>query len=265
MSQIGSVDMEDKMRRLAFLALMASAVAAPVWAQDEPDLAFTHDRHDRQSQTAPRMRDRDRDRDAPPMAGAARPAELSSRSPRAEDRPRARHDSWHPRRPSTEDRQRVVMAPDRDQPRYDRADRDGRDPRPSSDAERRWDDDRGYDRDRKADHWRSDYGRRDSSWNRSWRADRRYDWQRYRDRHRSLYRVPHYRLPYGYRHDYRRVFIGIYLDRYLFGRAYWIADPWAYRLPPAYGAYRWIRYYDDVVLIDLRNGRVMDVIYDFFW
>ena len=51
----------------------------------------------------------------------------------------------------------------------------------------------------------------------------------------------------------------------LFGRNYWIADPWAYRLPPAYGSYRWVRYYNDAVLVDLRTGFVADVIYGIFW
>jgi hypothetical protein len=36
-------------------------------------------------------------------------------------------------------------------------------------------------------------------------------------------------------------------------------------LPAAYGSYRWVRYYDDVLLVDVRNGRVVDVIRDFFW
>lgn len=31
------------------------------------------------------------------------------------------------------------------------------------------------------------------------------------------------------------------------------------------GPVRWIRYYDDVLLIDTRDGYVVDVIYDFFY
>ena len=37
-----------------------------------------------------------------------------------------------------------------------------------------------------------------------------------------------------------------------------------YRLPPADGPYRWVRYYGDVLLVDVRNGYVVDVIHDFF-
>ena len=41
--------------------------------------------------------------------------------------------------------------------------------------------------------------------------------------------------------------------------------PWQYRLPPAYGPYRWVRYHNDAVLIDTYTGEVEDVIYGFFW
>ena len=50
-----------------------------------------------------------------------------------------------------------------------------------------------------------------------------------------------------------------------FGSRYWISDPWRYRLPPVYGPYRWVRYYDDALLVDIYSGEVVDVIYDFFW
>ena len=50
-----------------------------------------------------------------------------------------------------------------------------------------------------------------------------------------------------------------------FGSRYQINDPWRYRLPAVYGPYRWVRYYDDVLLVDIYSGEVVDVIYDFFW
>ena len=31
------------------------------------------------------------------------------------------------------------------------------------------------------------------------------------------------------------------------------------------GPYRWVRYYDDVLLVDIYSGEVVDVIHDFFW
>ncbi|NCU12022.1 MAG: RcnB family protein [Sphingomonadaceae bacterium] len=59
--------------------------------------------------------------------------------------------------------------------------------------------------------------------------------------------------------------IGFFLDALFFGEDYWIADPAYYRLPEAYGPYRWVRYYDDAVLVNIYSGEVVDVIYDFFW
>jgi len=59
--------------------------------------------------------------------------------------------------------------------------------------------------------------------------------------------------------------VGFFLDSLFFQPRYFINDPWAYRLPPAHGPYRWIRYYDDVMMIDCYTGEVVDVIHDFFW
>lgn len=112
--------------------------------------------------------------------------------------------------------------------------------------------------------WRGN-DNRGRDWDRtSWRRDSRYDWQRYRDRNRSTYRIGRYYAPYqGY--SYRRIGLGFSLGSMFYGNRYWINDPWQYRLPQTYGAYRWIRYYDDVLLVDTYTGQVVDVIYDFFW
>ena len=101
-------------------------------------------------------------------------------------------------------------------------------------------------------------------WNHSWRNDRRYDWRSYRQAHRNHYRLGRYYSPYrDYR--YRRLSIGISLGSAFYGSRYWINNPGYYRLPAAYPGTRWIRYYDDVLLIDTYTGEVIDVIYDFFW
>lgn len=102
------------------------------------------------------------------------------------------------------------------------------------------------------------------NWNRDWRQDRRYDWRDWRNEHREIYRIGRYNPPYrGY--AYRRLGIGIFLDQGFFGDDYWINDPGMYRLPPAYGPYRWVRYYDDALMVNIYDGEVVDVIYDFFW
>ena len=103
-----------------------------------------------------------------------------------------------------------------------------------------------------------------SSWNRNWRNDNRYDWQRYRYSNRNLFRSGGYYSPYrGY--SYNRLSIGLFLDSLFYSNRYWLSDPYQYRLPPAPYGTQWVRYYDDVVLVDVYTGEVLDVIYDFFW
>ena len=138
------------------------------------------------------------------------------------------------------------------------------------DNQRNWQNDRG-DNNR---NWQND--RRDNNqayrsnrgnyqqWNRNWRNNNQYDWQRYRTYNRNAYHLSPYYAPYrGY--SYRRLGVGFYLDPLFFGQDYWIGDPGYYRLPDVYGPYRWVRYYDDAVLVDVYSGEVVDVIYDFFW
>jgi hypothetical protein len=125
---------------------------------------------------------------------------------------------------------------------------------------RNWRNDRTDRRD-----WR-DGDRRDrrTSWNRSWRNDNRYDWQRWRYSNRNIFHIGRYYSPYR-NYGYNRFSIGLILDPLFFGRDYWIGDPWQYRLPPAPPGTQWIRYYDDVLLVDVYSGEVLDAIYDFFW
>lgn len=102
-------------------------------------------------------------------------------------------------------------------------------------------------------------------WNRSdWRRNQRYDWHRYRAANRSLFNIGRYYSPYR-NHRYNRLSIGITLGSGFYSNRYTINDPWRYRLPEVYGPYRWVRYYDDVLLVDIYSGEVVDAIYDFFW
>ena len=143
---------------------------------------------------------------------------------------------------------------------------------------------RNYQQDRRGDRYRDDrrdnrdswdnggqwgrndgrYGQRSYSWSRNWRNDNRYDWQRYRYSNRNAFHRGPYYAPYrGY--GYNRLGIGIVLDSLFYSRNYWIDDPFDYRLPPTPPGTQWIRYYNDVVLVDVYSGEVVDVIYDFFW
>ena len=91
------------------------------------------------------------------------------------------------------------------------------------------------------------------------------DWRGYREQHRALFHVGRYVAPRGYGFGYRPFGRGYLLPRFFYARNYWIADPYAYRLPYAGWPYRWVRYYDDALLIDVRTGRVADAIRGFFW
>ena len=126
---------------------------------------------------------------------------------------------------------------------------------------------RGGDWDRndgRGDRWSDNRGSRRSSWNRNWRSDNRFDWQRYRYSNRNLFRSGGYYSPYrGY--SYNRLNIGFILNSLFYSNRYWLSDPYQYRLPPAPYGTQWVRYYNDVVLVDVYTGEVLDVIYDFFW
>lgn len=101
------------------------------------------------------------------------------------------------------------------------------------------------------------------SWSSHWRSDRRYDWHNWRSRNRSLFRLGFYSDPFGW--NYRPYSIGWRMWPSYYSRNYWLNDPWQYRLPYAPPGYRWIRYWDDAILVDTWNGQVVDVIYNFFW
>ena len=107
------------------------------------------------------------------------------------------------------------------------------------------------------------HDRRHSAWDTGWRDNRSYDWRDYRSRYSSLYNLSNYYDPY--RNGYRRFSIGFSLWPSYYSSRYWLNDPWQYRLPAAYGPYRWVRYYDDALLVNVYTGQVADVIHSFFW
>ena len=142
----------------------------------------------------------------------------------------------------------------RNQNGYDRrGDRDGRD----------WRNDRNGRNDRNWRDGRNDRNRH-TDWNRGWRNDNRYNWSSWRSRNRNAFHLSPYYAPYR-NWSYRRFSVGLFLDSLFYDQRYWIGDPYDYRLPPAPYGTRWVRYYDDVILVDVYTGEVLDVIYDFFW
>ncbi len=101
------------------------------------------------------------------------------------------------------------------------------------------------------------------NWRGDWRNDRRYNWRDYRTRNRSRFHLGIYIDPFGWRH--RPYSVGWRMWPGHYRSSYWLNDPWSYRLPYAPAGYRWIRYYDDAVLVDTWSGEVVDVIRNFFW
>ena len=216
----------------------------------------------------------------PDWRGADRPDQRAEQrpDPRFERRP-----DWQ--RPDRPDRPPVIGNDERrgwEQRRgieqrgeWDRQQRDRRD-WDRAQTDRRWSDDRaraqrGQDRNWGDRDWgnrgwsdRGGYDRR-NGWDRQWRNDGRYDWSRYRALNRGAYRLPRYYAPSGWGYGYRRFGIGVSLAPVLFSQSYWIDDPFTYRLPEAYGPYRWVRYYDDALLVDIRTGQVVDTVYDIFF
>jgi Ni/Co efflux regulator RcnB len=95
------------------------------------------------------------------------------------------------------------------------------------------------------------------------RREARQDWRDYRRSHRQVYRRPAYVGPRGY--VYRPVSVGYRFAPMYYSSRYVIADPYRYRLPMAHRGARWIRYGNDVVLVDIRTGRVLEVHNRFFW
>lgn len=180
---------------------------------------------------------------------------LESRQDALQDRGRDRAEWRQDRRDDRQDWRRERRE-DRQEWRQDRRGdrRDWRDDRRDDRRDWRWD--RREDRRDWRHNWRND-------WNWDWRRDNRYDWQRWRNNNRSLFRLPRYYAPRGY--NYTRFGIGVILGRPLWADSFWIRDPWQYRLPIAPAGTRWIRYYDDVLLVDTYDGRVLDVIHGFFW
>ena len=195
------------------------------------------------------------------------------RADRARDTQAFRRDRTQDRRELQRDRRNEVQrswsrssADWNDHARWDDRRSDWNDRRPGYDRNDRGGWDRGnWDRgNRDRGSWdRGNWDR--GGWNRDWRRDSRYDWGRWRATNRNAFRLPRYYAPYGWNQGYRRFAVGAVLSSVLFAQSYWINDPYAYRLPDTDGAFRWVRYYNDALLVDVYSGEVVDVIHDIFW
>ena len=95
------------------------------------------------------------------------------------------------------------------------------------------------------------------------RQEYREDWRDYRRVHREVYHRPAYVGPRGY--VYRPIVVGARIGAPYYASRYIIADPHYYRLPRVTGYNRWVRYGNDVLLVNIRTGHVIEVHRGFFW
>ena len=247
------------MLRIATTALLLAAAATPALAEAQaPDRGFG-----RANRDVPNGGERQEMRAARQEMRQSREQVRDSRADLAGDRRDYRQNLRDNAAPAQLRQDRQDIRDSRRDLATDR--RDYRDDRRDFRNERR--DVRGNDwRDDRRNDWRDDRrgwnGNDRGAWNNRWRDDRRYDWQSYRTANRNIYRLPRYYAPRGY--AYRRWSVGYRFDPWAYDRSYWINDPYQYRLPPAYGSYRWVRYYDDVALVDISSGLIADVLYSFF-
>lgn len=66
--------------------------------------------------------------------------------------------------------------------------------------------------------------------------------------------------------NYRPVTSGYRLRPAFYGSRYYITDYGSYHLPaPQHRWTRWIRYGDDLLLVNVRTGRVLDVVHYRYW
>jgi Ni/Co efflux regulator RcnB len=89
----------------------------------------------------------------------------------------------------------------------------------------------------------------------------RNDWRGFRNTNRDIYRGAGWRADFRYQ-TFRpgiRIGVGYYAPRY------YINDYGRYRLPRPGFNQRWVRHYNDVLLVDVRRGIVIDVIRNFYW
>jgi Ni/Co efflux regulator RcnB len=64
---------------------------------------------------------------------------------------------------------------------------------------------------------------------------------------------------------YRPVTVGFQLQPAFFGSRYYVSNYGAYQLRAPGRFQRWIRYGDDLLLVNVRTGRVLQVIHNRYW
>jgi hypothetical protein len=264
------------MRKLLITALLASVAATPAVAaprdRDAARAERQQDREDRQNareerakpeqvkpeRAEPQVELRVRNNDGPARVEAAgradrqsvetirvaRDQRIEDRAERIEDRQQVRDQRLETNRINRQLRQSERVVPNVLRPRVpvvSNTPRIGTQPPPRTESRRH----------------------APVNWSSHWRNDRRYDWYNWRNRNRWLFNLGFYSDPFGW--GYQRYNIGWRMWPNYYQSNFWLNDPWEYRLPYAPPGTRWVRYYNDAILVDTWDGRVVDVIYNFFW
>lgn len=87
------------------------------------------------------------------------------------------------------------------------------------------------------------------------------EWRGYRNSNRAIYNRGNWRSANRYR-SFRP---GITISSGYYSPRYHVNNWSRYRLPRPGRNLRWVRHYDDVLLINIRTGRVVDVQRGFYW
>jgi len=100
-------------------------------------------------------------------------------------------------------------------------------------------------------------------WDSRWRTDNRFNWHAYRTTNGKIFRLGRFSAPHG--DHYQRYDAGEYLPPINFiSGDFWLRDATVFHLPPAPTDARWIRYYNDALIIDARTGYIIDAVYGIF-
>jgi Ni/Co efflux regulator RcnB len=89
----------------------------------------------------------------------------------------------------------------------------------------------------------------------------REDWRDYKQRNRNAFRGNRFDAPFRY----RSFNSGISIGRSYYAPRYYVNNYGNYRLPAPGRNLRYVRHYDDVLLVNVRTGRVVQVHRNFFW
>lgn len=93
------------------------------------------------------------------------------------------------------------------------------------------------------------------------RREYREDWRDYRSRNRAAFRAPAFRAPFRY----HRFSSGSSIDRRYWAPGYRVNNYARYRLPEPGRNQRYVRHYNDVLLVNVRTGRVVRAFNSFYW